>query len=71
MLTALGYVVDAWILGTYWLLARTGRARPFHLANALGCLPVIALELHEGAGVPLVLTAAFGALGWAGLVSRR
>lgn len=72
MLSVLGYASTAWILLTYGVLARTGKhARDFHLANAIGCLPVIVVEVRLGAYVPLVLTAAFGALGWLGLFKGR
>jgi hypothetical protein len=71
MVTALGYLADAWILGTYLVLARTGRARPFHAANALGCLPILAGEIATGAFVPMVLTVVFGVVGWLGVLKRR
>jgi len=66
-----GYVADVAILGTYLLLSRTGRARPFHAANAIGCLPIIAIEVITGAWPALVLTASFGLIGVTGLLSSR
>lgn len=70
-MTILGYIADAWILGTYALLARTGRERPFHWANAIGCAPIIVLEVQAGAYVPLVLTSVFGAIGWFGVLRNK
>lgn len=71
MLDALGYASGVWILTTYAVLSRTGRARPFHLANALGCVPVLITEAIGGVGPAMLLTGAFGALGWFGLWSTR
>lgn len=68
ILTAVAYLADAVILGSYGFLARTGRSRPFHWANAVGCVPLLAVEVVAHAWPPLVLTAAFGAIGLAGLV---
>lgn len=70
MVTLVGYLADAWILGAYAMLARKGRAAPFHWANALGCLPIIATELAVDAYVPMVLTATFGVIGWLGILHR-
>lgn len=71
MISTLGYIADAWILATYAILARGGAERPFHWANAIGCVPIIIGELILGAYVPMVLTIAFGAIGWYGLYSTR
>lgn len=71
MLSVLGYASTAWILLTYGVLARTGKVRAFHLANAVGCVPIGIGEVLLGAYVPLVLTASFGALGWLGLFKGR
>lgn len=68
MITVLAYIADAWVLGTYALMSyRRDKARWFHLANGVGCIPVMATEVAVGAWPPLVLTASFGALGWFGL----
>ena len=67
VLNVFGYIADAAILGAYFWTARTGRIRPFHLANALGCFPLIALEVYAGIWPVLVITATFGAIGWFGL----
>lgn len=69
-LTALAYLADVAVLGTYAMVARGGSVRPFHWANALGCFPIIGVEIVAGAWPPLVLTATFGALGWVGVVKR-
>lgn len=70
-MTVLAYIADAWILGTYALMSWRGRfTRWFHLANAIGCAPIIAIEVAVGAWPALVLTASFGALGWFGLRQR-
>lgn len=70
VVTLVGYCADLWIVATYLLLARTGRERPFHWANAVGCVPIIATEVAVGAWVPLVLTVAFGAFGWIGVLRK-
>lgn len=68
MIAALGYVADVAILGTYALLARTGKARPFHWANALGVFPVAAVEVVAHAWPVMPLTLTFGVLGWVGVL---
>lgn len=71
-MTFLAYLADGWILGTYGLMAwRPRRVRWFHLANGVGCAPIIAIEVAAGAWPALVLTASFGALGWFGLWKTR
>ena len=67
ILGSLGYIADVWILGTYALLSRTGKARPFHWANAVGCFPLLLAEYYAGLWQVMVLTGTFGALGWLGL----
>jgi hypothetical protein len=71
VIAALAYVADAWVLGTYALMARSGRTRPFHLANAVGFAPLLASEIVAHVYPPLVLTLAFGVLGWVGLWKER
>lgn len=39
----------------------------FHWSNALGCFPIIAVEVLTGAWPALILTAAFGVIGWLGV----
>lgn len=71
VLSLVALAANVWILATYALLARTGRERPFHWANAIGCLPLLAVELVTGAWsiVPLSLT--FGVLGLVGVMKKE
>lgn len=72
MLTVLAYLADASILITYFRMAgRPERAHQFDWANAVGCFPIIAVEVLAAAWPPLILTAAFGAIGWLGLWRAR
>jgi len=71
VLAALGYLADVWILGTYALLARYGRTRPFHWANAIGCIPLLAAEGLAGLWQVMVLTGTFGVIGWLGVWKTR
>jgi hypothetical protein len=71
MITALGFVADAWVIVAYAYLVRTMRVRPFHWANAVGCLPILGTEIVVRAWAPLILTVFFGALGWYGLIKGR
>lgn len=70
-MTLLAYAADAWILISYALLSRTGRTRPLHLANAVGCVPLLAGEISAGLWQVVVITGTFGALGWLGLWKER
>lgn len=70
LLTAVAYLADASILATYYLTTRGRSIRWFHWANAIGCFPIIATEIVVGAWPALVLTAAFGAIGWSGVLRR-
>lgn len=70
IISALAYLADAWILATYALTTRRRPVRWFHWANAVGCAPILAVEAVAGAWPPLVLTAAFGAIGCVGLLKR-
>lgn len=67
-MTVLGYIATVWILTTYAVLVRCSNPRPFHWANAVGCVPLIVGEIAVGAGPPLVLTTAFGVVGWVGVL---
>lgn len=69
MLDVLAYLADAWILGTYLYAATRGRQRPFHWANAIGCLPILAVEVVASAWPAFVLTLAFGFIGCVGVVN--
>ena len=68
-LSALVYVLDAWVLGTYALLAKRGKARPFHWANAVGAIPTVTFEVLVHAWPIIPLTGTFGVLGWVGVWS--
>lgn len=68
--TDLAYLADAVILVTYFLTTKSRPVRWFHWANAIGCVPIIATEVIASAWPPLVLTAAFGAIGWMGVLGR-
>lgn len=65
------YVADAAILATYAATARGRNVRLFHWANGIGCAPIIATEVAAQAWPALILTAAFGAIGWAGVIGGR
>jgi uncharacterized protein YqgC (DUF456 family) len=67
VLSVLAYGADAAVLATYWHLARTGSARLFHWANAIGCLPLIGVELVAHLYQPLILSVAFGIIGALGV----
>lgn len=71
MLNAVAYFADACILLTYFLAAKTGSARSFHWANAIGCLPIIATEFLSHAWAALILTSSFGLIGAFGVVSKK
>lgn len=69
--TALAYMADAIILFTYFAAAlKRLPLRWFHWANALGCIPIIITEAAVGAWPALILTAAFGAAGWCGVIGE-
>lgn len=70
-MTVLGYFADAWILTTYALLTLRGKSRAFHLANALGCIPLLYAEVTAGLWQVVVITGTFGLLGWIGLWKER
>lgn len=71
MLSWLAWASTVAVLSTYAYLARTGRPLAFHWANALGCWPVMFIEINTGAWQPLALTATFGALGFVGIVKEH
>ena len=66
----LAWVADVAILGSYYLFVSRGWERPFHWANALGCIPLLVVELQSGATQVVPVTAAFGLIGWYGILSR-
>lgn len=67
-LTIVAYLADVAILVAHFLTTRGRPVRWFHWANAIGCFPVIGSEVVVGAWPPLVLTASFGVIGWAGVL---
>ena len=67
-LNLVGYLADAWIVGTYLLVQRGHPLSWMNYANAIGCIPIIAVELLTHAYPPLVITAAFGIAGLYGIV---
>ena len=58
------------VLSTYALSALTGNALPFHWANALGGIPLIAVQIRGRVFQPMVVTAAFTIIGWVGIISH-
>lgn len=71
MIALLGYVADVLILGTYALLSQTGKVRPLHWANALGCFPLLYLEINARLWPVVIITGMFGVLGWFGVWRTR
>lgn len=72
MLKLIADIATANIIGTYVLAAlHPERQRPFHWANAIGCVPLIAVEAMAGVGQAVVLSAMFGAAGWLGVWRTR
>ena len=67
-LAIVGWAGTLWVLAAYAYSARTGRARAFHWANALGCLLCGAANFAVGAWPALALNLAFGAIGAAALL---
>lgn len=69
LLGVLGYIADAFILGTYgaWvMLDKPGRW--FHIANALGGPVLLVIEVQSHAWQVIPLTGTFTVLGWLGWV---
>jgi hypothetical protein len=63
----LGYLADAAIIGAYFAAVHTAsKVQWFHWANAIGAVPLVAVESLTGAWAVLPLTVAFGVLGWIG-----
>lgn len=70
-LNAITYIFDVFIIATYFVLGRTGKAKWFHWANATGCFSAIAVEVIVKAYPVMPLTIFFGLGGWYGLWSDR
>jgi len=60
-----------WILGGYAWAVRTQRQRPFHWANAIGCVPLLIAEVGAGLWQVVAITGTFGALGWLGVWGKK
>lgn len=72
LLAILCYMADVAILSTYFLTARNPKnVRWFNWANAIGCIPLILLEVGVGLWQPVILTGFFGIIGWYGLIYDR
>lgn len=71
MLTALSYATSVWVVLTYFMMVR-GRWSQFRfdLANAIGFVPVAALNIMAGVYPPLVLTLSFGFIGLYGTIKE-
>lgn len=67
MISIIAFAASAAILVAY----ASGNVRRLHQANALGCFPIIISEIVVGAYPALVLTAAFGVIGWVALWRDR
>lgn len=70
-LKLLGYIADVWILGSYAVMSSSGKVRPFHWANAVGCVPLVTAEALAGLWQVVILTGTFGVLGWLGVWRTR
>jgi len=71
MIAVVAYAADAAILGTYAFMAVRGRPTPFHWANALGAVPLIAVEISAHAWPVVPVTASFGLIGWYGVLTTK
>lgn len=70
MLTAFAYIADVWILATYAATVRGGHVRPFHWANAIGSIPILAVETIGRVWPAFILTFTFGLIGWIGVLRK-
>lgn len=72
IVSALAYIADAVILGSYAVaVAKSNRIGWFHWANGVGAIPIAVTEVAVHAWPALILTAAFGVIGWIGALSPR
>lgn len=71
MIAIAGWVGTAWVLAAYAYTARTGHPRPFHWANAVGCVLCGTANAALGAWPAVALNLAFGAVGAAALIGDR
>ena len=70
MLNLVAYLASATVLFTYFRSTRGGTIRAFHWANFLGCFPLIMVEFERQTYPPMVLTIAFGIIGFLGLTAK-
>lgn len=68
LIFALGYLADVAVVGAYWAVQRGRRLAWLNWTNALGAFPVAATEVYGRAWPALVVTCAFGVVGWAGVL---
>ena len=68
-LSALAYLADAVLISAYWWLVRGHSERPYHWANALGAVPLLAVEITARAWPLVPITGMFGVVGWIGVLS--
>lgn len=68
---ALGWVGTIGVLSAYWWSSRTGRMRPFHVANVIGSTLLVISNIPVRAWPALTLSAAFGAIGAYGLFTEH
>lgn len=68
-LNVVAWVATAAVLASYFAWTVLGKpARWFHAANALGGLPLLALNVSLGAWQIVPITATFTVVGWVGLL---
>ncbi len=67
MITAAALLASAWVIVAYFYTSTTGRTRPFHLANAVGSVPLATAAVLAGAWGSVPLTVLFGLTGCWGL----
>lgn len=74
LVTILSYITSVLVIAAYAALASRGpgerdqRAFRLHLANAVGFVPTVLVEVAAHAYPPIILTASFGIIGVVGLI---
>lgn len=72
VLNVLGWAASLSVITTYFTWTVFGKpARWFHAANALGGLPLLAINILVGAWQIIPITLTFTAVGWIGLLERK
>jgi hypothetical protein len=59
-------LASVWVVGAYAYSVKTGKSLPMHMANAIGCWPIIVSEALVGSWAALIVTASFGVVGLVG-----